>query len=103
LLLGQSAADVVDGEVLLPEGDDLFSDAILLGSGRSFGARREEELPLGILAELMAQDPEAARSVAKAASGLGGGDAIDEVRAQGLVLAVERILGHQEDLPDGLG
>ena len=51
---------------------------------------------MGVLAELVAQDAEAARGVAEAGGGLGGGDLLDEVGAQGLVLAVGRVGGLQE-------
>jgi hypothetical protein len=49
LLFRQRAADVVDGEVLFAKGDDLFSDAILLGAVGRLIAGGEEELAIGIL------------------------------------------------------
>ena len=65
---GQGAADVVDGEVLLAQGDDVFPEGFGLGCGvRSLG-RGQEEVAAGILAELMDEDAEAARGVAEAAA-----------------------------------
>ena len=48
----------------------------------------DEELRLRLVAEVMAQDLEGARGIAKGASDLGGGNVFDEVGAQGLVLAL---------------
>jgi len=90
-------ADVVDGEVLLAQGDDLFAEALFLGGGlRSFG-RGEEELAFGVLAELVDQDAEAARGVAAAAGGLGRGEAFDEEGAEGFVLAMGGVLRLEEE------
>ena len=87
--MAQGPADVVDGEVLLAQGDH----AVAAG-GPSWAAvwgplaGGEEEGPLGVLAELVDQDAEAAGRVAEARGGLGGGKSLDEVGAEGLVLAV---------------
>ncbi|MEK7755026.1 MAG: hypothetical protein AAB654_24075, partial [Acidobacteriota bacterium] len=90
-------ADVVDGEVLLAQGDDLISQALGLGGGfRSFG-RGEEELPLRFLAELVGQNAKASRGVTAAAGGLGGREPFDEVGAEGFVLAVGGVLGLEEE------
>ena len=59
-LVGQVAADVVDGEVLLPQGDDGVAEGIGLGRGLRPLGRCQEEGPAGILAELVDQDAEAA-------------------------------------------
>jgi hypothetical protein len=45
----------------------------------------------------VAEDPEAAGGVAKPLGRRGGGEALDEEGAQGLVLAVDGVLGFQED------
>jgi hypothetical protein len=56
-LPAEGFAHVVDGRVLLEQGDDLIPEAVALGAGfRAFG-RGEEELPAPVLAELM--DPDA--------------------------------------------
>lgn len=96
-LVGQVAADVVDGEVLFPQGDDGFAEGIGLGCGLGPLGRGQEEGAAGILAELMDQDAEAGRGIAETAGDLGGGEAIDEEGAEGLVLAVGGVGGLEED------
>ena len=57
-LVGQIAADVVDGEVLFTEGDDAVAEGIGLGCGLGSLGRSEEEVPWGTLAELVDEDAE---------------------------------------------
>ena len=73
-----------------------FAEA--LGLRRSFWAfsGREEELPVGVLAELMDQDTKPAGGVTAAAGGLGRSESLDEIGAQGFVLAVSGVLGLEE-------
>ena len=89
---GESLADVVDRQILLAQGDDLLPEP--LGFGGGFGAlgRREEELAVGVLAELMDQDAEASGGVTTTAGGFGRGQSLDEEGAQGFVLAVGGVL-----------
>ena len=96
---GQLAADVVDGEVPLPHGDDQVADAIARGRRvRPLAGGREEGGALGgVMAELVAEDAEGPRGVAEAASDLVGGESLDEVGAEGLVLSLERRFGGQEE------
>ena len=70
-----------------------------MGLGSGFGAfgRREEELAVGILAELVDQDAKTPRSIATTAGGLGRREALDEKGAQGFVLAVGRVLRLEEE------
>ena len=51
----------------------------------------------GLVAEAVAEDAEGPRGVAEAFGGLGGGETFDEIGAEGLVLAVERLLGGEEE------
>ena len=53
---------------------------------------------IGVVTELMAQDAEGARGIAETLRYLMGGEAFDEVGAQGLVLAVEGMLWGKEEL-----
>ena len=70
----QDAADVVDGQVLFAQGDDLFAEAVGLGGGfEAFGGGKEE-LSVGVLTELMDQDAKAARRVTPTTGGFGGGE-----------------------------
>jgi hypothetical protein len=48
------------------------------------------------MTELMAQDAERARGVAKAGGNLVGGELFDEIGAERFVLAVEGVLGREE-------
>jgi hypothetical protein len=83
--VGQGAADVVDREVLLAEGDDAVAEGVGLGCGlRSLG-RGEEEAAARILAELMDQDAKAAGGVTEPARDFGAGEALDEEGAEGLI------------------
>ena len=90
-LIAEGGADVVDGEVLLAQGDDPVADAVLLGGRPGPLSGCEEEGPLGVLTELMDQDAKAAGGVAEARGGGGGRKSLDEVSAEGLVLAVGRV------------
>jgi len=83
---------------VLPQGDDLLPQAILLSVRPGLSGRREEEFPLGVLPELVHQAPEAARRVAEASCRLDRGDAIDEIRPEGFVLPVGGV-GRLEEVP----
>ena len=94
----EDAADVVDGEVLLAQGDDAIFEGLLLGRGmRSFGSGEEEEA-LGVLAELAGEDAETAGGVAPALGNLPDREALDEIAAKGLVLAMGGVAGLEEVL-----
>jgi hypothetical protein len=97
-LMGQVPADVIDGKVLLAQGDDLIAEWI--GFGRDLGTfgRGQEEVTSGILAKLMNKNTKASRGVTKAASGLAAGQPLDEESAEGLVLTVGRVGGLEKDL-----
>ena len=49
------------------------------------------------VAELGAEDAEAARRIAEAGGGLGGGQAVDEVGSEGFVLALGGVSGFEEE------
>ena len=96
--VGQVAADVVDGEVLLAKGDDAIAEGIGFGCrARSFG-RCEEEVASRVLAKLVDEDSEAPRGIAEAARDLDTGEFLNEEGAQGLVLAVRGVGWLEEDL-----
>ena len=65
-LVGQIAADVIDGEVLFAQGDDAVAEGVGLGCGLGSLSRREEEVASGILAELVDEDSEAPWGVTEA-------------------------------------
>ena len=87
-LVVQRAADVVDREVLLAQLDDPIAEGIGLGGGMRPLGRGDEEGALGIPAELVDEDAEAARGVAEAACRLDPREPLDEVGPQRLVLPV---------------
>jgi hypothetical protein len=97
-LVGQIAADVVDGEVLLSQGDDAVTEGVALGCGMRPLGRCEEEVASGTLAELVDEDAEAPRGVTEAASHFDAGETVDEEGAEGLVLAMGGVGGFEEDL-----
>ena len=89
---GPLAAEVVDGEVPLPHGDDQVADAIAGGGGvwPLADGREEGDALGGVVAELVAEDAAGPRRGAEAASDLVGGESLDEVGVEGLVLSLER-------------
>jgi len=95
-LLGQGPANVVNREVLLAEGDDLLPRPIPRGTLRG-PPGGEEELEAGMVVQLVAEDPEASGGVAKPLGRLGGGEALHEEGAEGLVLAMDKVLWFEEE------
>ena len=96
-LVGQAAADVVDRQVLLTQRDDPLAEGIGFGRGLWSLGWGEEEVAAGILAELMDQDTETPRGIAKSAGGLLTGQPLDEVGAEGFILTMGRVGWFQED------
>jgi hypothetical protein len=93
---GEGAADVVDGEVLLPECDDLFPKPFLLARRSAFASGGDEEVSLELIAELMDEDAKTARCIAEPPGRFGGGDTLDEEGPEGLVLSVSGVGWLQE-------
>jgi len=82
----ESLTDIVDGEVLLPQSNNLVTDGITFWSVvRSF-ARLDEEGALGVLAELVAEHAETPGGTAKALGDLVRGEALNKVSPECLVL-----------------
>jgi hypothetical protein len=96
----QLASDVVDGQVPLAHGHDQIADAIgcrrrvrpLTGGGEEGGAFG------GVMTELMTEDTKGPRRVAESACDFTGGPLLNEVRAEGFVLTLERCIRSQEEL-----
>src|SRR5262249_52518965 len=84
----QSPADVVDGKILLAEGDDLLPQPFLLAGRPALVCRGDEEVAIGPAAELVYEDAEAPRRVAEASGRLGRREAVDEEGAEGFVLSL---------------
>ena len=103
VLVAQTGGDVVDGEVVLAQGEDaLAGSGGEVGVGLSGRAGRgglvggEEEVGIVGAEELGAEIAEAAGRVAEAAGGFGGGAALDEAGAEGLVATLAGGGGQEE-------
>ena len=68
----------------------------LLAGRSALACGRDEEVALGLIAELMDEDAEAPRRVPEAGGGFGGWDAIDEEGPEGFVLPMGGVGGLQE-------
>src|SRR5262249_55401541 len=102
-ITGQGPADVVDGEVLLAEGEDLLPQPSLLARRPALVWSGDEEVAVGPVAEPVDEDAEAPRRVAEASGGLGRGEALDEEGAERLVLSMGGVGGLQEAAGGWLG
>ena len=96
LLSGQGEADVVDGEVLLPEGDDLLSKPVLLSRRSSLACGGGEEVRLESDCGSMDEDTKAGGRIAESPGRLGGWDAVNEEGPEGFVLPMGGVGGLQE-------
>ena len=94
--MGQVAADVIYGEVLLTQRDDAIAEGVGLRRDLRAFNRSQEEIASGILAKLVNKDAEASWGVTEPASGLGTGNPFDEKGAEGFVLAVRGIGGFEK-------
>ena len=92
----EGLADIMDGLVLLAELNDLllYRFARLGSWTRRFG----EELPGGVLAELVCQLVQAADGVAESRGDICGRNPVDEIGPQGFVLPMRGVLRSQKDL-----
>ena len=93
---GECAADVVDGEVLLPQRDHLFPQSALLARGSTDSCGQDEEVAFGLIAKLMHQDAKAAGRVTESIGHFGGGNTLDEEGSEGFVLPMGGVGGRQE-------
>jgi hypothetical protein len=94
--LFQDPADIIDGQILLAQGDDRVPDTI--GFRRSLGPllRGKEEGALWIPAELMGENAEASRGIPEATGDLGRRELIDEVGPEGFVLTMRSVDGFEK-------
>jgi hypothetical protein len=86
----------VDGEVLLPQRDDLFPQSFPLPGWSALPRGGDEEVAAGLVAELMDEDAEAPRRVPEPSGRFGRRDTVDEEGPQGFVLPVCGVGGLQE-------
>jgi len=81
-------ADLINGMVLLAQMDDQVASRPTSWVGSGAMSRGEEKGGLGFSAKMMTEDVEGIEGIAKSARHLLGGTALDQVSAQGLVLAM---------------
>src|SRR5881409_3690797 len=98
--LAQLVLDVINRQVLLSQSDGVLADAITSGCalGTMLGSLEEGGAFGGLMAELMTEDAESAWRVIEAAGDIGRRQLIQEVGAEGFVLAVQRGLRSEEEL-----
>jgi hypothetical protein len=93
----KNLADLIDGVVLLAQLDDQVASRRLLGLGLRAVPRREKKYRVGFSAKMVTKDVEGIEGVAEGAGNVLGETALDQVSAQGLVLAVFRQAGFEEE------
>ena len=94
VLFLQGTADVVNGQILLPQTDNLFPNR---GARLDAGLHViDKEWTLRVVAKLMSQLVKAADRVSKPLGDFGSRKLFDEIGPQGLVLTVGRILGREK-------
>jgi len=77
-LAGESATDVVDRQVLLPQCDDQVPQPLLFARRSALPRGRDEEIAPGLVAELMDKDPEAPRRIAEPSGRFRRREAVNE-------------------------
>jgi hypothetical protein len=93
----QDPADIINGEILLSQRDNLVPETVGLRRSLRPLLRGKEEGAIWILAELVSEDPEASRRIPEAACGFDRREIIDEVGPEGFVLAVSGISGFEKE------
>ncbi len=81
---------------LLPQGDDLFPQPVLLARGSTDSCGLDEEVAFGLIAKLMHQDAKAAGRVTESTGHFGGGDTLHEDGSEGFVLPMRGVGWLQE-------
>jgi hypothetical protein len=93
----QDSADIIDGEILLSQRDNLVLEKVGLRRSLRPLLRGKEEGAIWTLAELVGQDAEASRGIPEAASDFERREIIDEVSPEGFVLAMSGISGFEKE------
>ena len=84
----EGLADFIDRMVLLAQSDDEGPGGGLFRLGAGAGPSGQEERRLRVVTEAVAKDPKGARGVAEGAGDRLGRAALDEIAAEGFILAV---------------
>jgi hypothetical protein len=99
--LFQDPADIIDGEILLSQRDDLLSDTARFRRSLRSLLRGKKEGASWMLAELMGKDTEAPRGIPEAVGDLSRREILDEVGPEGFILAVSGIRGFEKEASHG--
>jgi hypothetical protein len=95
--LFQDPTDIIDGEILLSQRDNLVPETVGFRRGMRSLLRGKKEWPIWTLAELVGQDAEASRRIPEAASDFDRREIIDEVSPEGFVLTMSGISGFEKE------
>src|SRR6267142_4281225 len=101
LAILQNLPELINGVVLLAQLDDQVASRGLLGLGLRAVPRREKKGGMSFAAKMVTKDVEGVEGVAEGAGHVFGETALDQISAQGLVLAVFRQAGFQEEAAEG--
>ncbi len=101
LSLVESPADVVDGVILFAQLDDQLASGRLLWLSLRAAARADEELRIGIPAEMVAENMEGTWRVTEETSHFLGRLALQEISTEGLVLTLPGMAGLLEEAANG--
>jgi hypothetical protein len=96
--LFQDPADIIDGEILLSQRDDLVPDTLRFRRSLRSLLRRKEEETIWMLTELMSEDTKASRRISEAAGDFGRREILDEVGPEGFILAVSGIRRFEKEV-----
>jgi hypothetical protein len=96
--LFQDPADIIDGEILLSQCNDLVPERVSFRRSLRPLLRGKEEGAIWMLAELMSEDTEASRRISEAAGDFGRREILDEVGPEGFILAVSGIRGFEKQV-----
>src|SRR5947207_14558194 len=97
LAILKNLTDLINGVVLLTQLDDQVASRGLLGLGLRAVPRREKTGGMSLSAKMVTKDVEGVEGVAEGAGDVFGETALDQISAHGLVLAVFRQAGFQEE------
>jgi len=95
--LFQDPADIIDGEILLSQRDDLVPETVGLRRDLRPLLRGKEKGAIWILAELMGENTEASRGIPEAAGDFDRRQMINKISPEGFVLAVSGIRGFEKE------
>jgi len=95
--LVEGMADVVDGVILLAQLDDELASGRLLGLSLGAAPGTNKEHGIGLPAEVIAENMEGAWRIAELMSDFFGWLALQEIGAEGLVLALSGMAGLSEE------